>query len=193
MEQVPATETSETAGNLRMFSIAAVILVLDQATKVWATRLLGYGDELEVLPGFFRLVHWQNTGAAWSLFPGKNQTLALISLAAVIALYFARRHFEAHTKPGQVALGFLFGGILGNLIDRFRMDHVIDFIYFYVQRRGGGEAGFPAFNVADSAITCGVGLLLWLSWQRERERDRESAGRQDSGGSGPAPTPGAAS
>ena len=176
---------------LRMGSIAGVTLVLDQLTKVWATRLLGFGDELEVVPGFFRLVHWQNTGAAWSLFPGKNQLLAVVSLAAVIALFFARHHFEAHTRQGQVALGFLFGGILGNLVDRFRMDHVIDFLYFYVQRRGGGEAGFPAFNVADSAITSGVVLLLWLSWQREKERDgaKGGAGSDDSG----TPTSGAVS
>jgi signal peptidase II len=64
----------------------------------------------------------------------------------------------------------LFGGILGNLTDRLLPSrrHVIDFLYFYVNRRGGGEVGFPAFNVADSAICVAVGLLFLLSWQREQ-------------------------
>lgn len=153
--------------NAWIFLMAGAIFLFDQATKIWATRLLGYGEEHEVFRGFFRLVHWQNTGAAWSLFPGKNDWLATLSILSVVALFYFRHYFDAHTRCGQVALGLLFGGILGNVVDRIRVDHVIDFIYFYVERRGGGEAGFPAFNVADSAITSGVALLLWMSWKRE--------------------------
>ena len=65
---------------------------------------------------------------------------------------------------GQFALGLIFGGIVGNLIDRLTVKHVIDFIYFYVEQRGGKEIGFPAFNVADSAICTGVGLIFLLTW-----------------------------
>jgi signal peptidase II len=68
---------------------------------------------------------------------------------------------------GQLSLGLIFGGIAGNLLDRFLHGHVVDFIYFFVSRRGGGEIGFPAFNVADSAICTGVGLLFLLSWQKD--------------------------
>lgn len=152
-----------------MVGIAVVTLVLDQATKVWATQLLRNGEELEVVRGFFRLVHWQNTGAAWSMFTGKNDWLAALSIISVLALYRFRHHFDADTRNGQSALGFLFGGIIGNVIDRIRVDHVIDFAYFYTERRGGGEIGFPAFNVADAAISAGVVLLLWMSWRREEE------------------------
>jgi len=68
---------------------------------------------------------------------------------------------------GQISLGLIFGGIAGNLVDRFLRKHVIDFLYFYLERRGGGEIGFPAFNVADAAICSGVGLLFLLSWQKD--------------------------
>jgi signal peptidase II len=85
----------------------------------------------------------------------------------LLVLYMSRRHFEAHTALGQVALGFIFGGILGNLTDRIHVGYVVDFLYFYLQRRGGGEIGFPAFNVADSAICVGVGLIFILSWKSE--------------------------
>jgi signal peptidase II len=69
-----------------------------------------------------------------------------------------------------VSLGLIFGGIVGNLIDRLRVGHVVDFLYFYLYRRDGHVAGFPAFNVADSAICVGVGLLFLLSWQNDADK-----------------------
>jgi signal peptidase II len=101
------------------------------------------------------------------MFSGNNGFLAAVALIALLALFWSRHHFDSHTLGGQVSLGLIFGGILGNLIDRVRVGHVIDFIYFYMQRRGGNEIGFPAFNVADSAICIGVGLIFLLSWNNE--------------------------
>ena len=140
------------------------VLLLDQLTKGIILRFLDFPDERVVLEGFFKLVHWGNTGSAFSMFQGRNGVLALISIAAIFILYLTRHHFEAHTTTGQVALGLIFGGIVGNLIDRMLHGHVIDFIYFYVIQRNGDELGFPAFNVADSAICIGVGLLFVLAW-----------------------------
>jgi signal peptidase II len=125
---------------------------------------LAFPDERVVLEGFFKFVHWGNTGSAFSMFQGRNGVLALVSIAAIVILYLTRHHFDAHTVTGQVALGLIFGGIVGNLIDRVFRGHVIDFIYFYIIRRDGSELGFPAFNVADSAICIGVGLLFVLAW-----------------------------
>jgi signal peptidase II len=99
------------------------------------------------------------------MFTGNNGLLAGVAIVAVIVLFFTRHHFDLHTLGGQISLGLIFGGIIGNLIDRLRVKHVIDFLYFYVIRRDGTEAGFPAFNVADSAICVGVGLLFILSWR----------------------------
>lgn len=166
----------------RLAAVALVILFADQLTKWLVLRFLGLADEHVVVSGFFKLVHWTNRGAAWSLFnqmSGSNQWLAVFALLALLVLYFSRHHFDAHLLSGQIALGLIFGGIIGNLVDRFARGHVIDFLYFYLERRGGGELGFPAFNVADSAICTGVVLLFLLSWQKDVP-DRARAARPDS-------------
>jgi signal peptidase II len=152
--------------------IALFVLALDQATKLAVLKYLGYAQERVVLHGFFKFVHWGNTGAAWSLFHGNNELLAIVSLLALLALFLFRHHFHTQTWLGQLAVGLLLGGIAGNLVDRLlpSRQHVIDFIYFYLIRRGGTEIGFPAFNVADTAICTGVGLLFLLSWHQERQR-----------------------
>src|SRR5947208_11309816 len=153
--------------NRRIALIGLIVIVLDRITKLLVLRLLGYAKEKVVIEGFFKFVHWGNTGAAWSLFRGNNNLLALVALAALVVLYFSRHHFDSRTLLGQIAFGLIFGGIVGNLIDRLWAGHVIDFIYFYIQRNGS-EVGFPAFNVADSAICTGVGLVFLITWKTER-------------------------
>ncbi len=148
-----------------MGMVAVSVLALDQLTKGLVVRWLASDAEVEILPGFFRFVHWENTGAAWSLFHGSNQLLAAVSIIALIVLYRARRYLEADTVPGQCALGLIFGGIAGNLVDRLMRRHVVDFLYFHLIRRDGVELGFPAFNLADTAICTGVGIVLLLSWR----------------------------
>jgi signal peptidase II len=158
--------------NKWMLGVALAVATLDQLTKLLVLNLLGYTQERVLLDGFFKFVHWGNTGAAWSLFRNHNSLLAVISLAALVVLYATRHHFHAGTGGGKIALGLLFGGILGNLFDRIIRHQVIDFLYFYINQRGGGEVGFPAFNVADSAICVGVGLLFLFSWQNEETRPK---------------------
>jgi len=158
--------------NRRIGLLAALVIGLDQLTKAILVSFIQPGQERVVVPGLFRLVHWKNTGAAWSLFQGSNWLLASIAIIAVFVLFFSRRHFESHTLLGQVAFGLILGGIVGNLIDRLRVGHVIDFLYFYLPQRDGSEIGFPAFNVADSAICTGVGLIFLLTWRTDRGVDR---------------------
>lgn len=154
----------------RIALLAGAIVLLDQLTKALVLQTLAYGqDEKVIIHGFFKFVHWGNTGAAWSMFHGNNELLAIVSLVALLVLFLYRRHFETRTWIGQLSLGLIFGGIIGNLIDRLFRNHVIDFIYFYLQQRGGREVGFPAFNIADMAICSGVGLLFILSWKQENQ------------------------
>jgi signal peptidase II len=156
--------------NRRIGLIALLIVGLDQLTKALVLKFLGYvPGEKVLIDGFFRIVNWGNTGAAWSLFRGNNNILALVALAALVVLFFSRHHFDSRTLLGQVAFGLIFGGIIGNLLDRIFRKQVIDFLYFYVVQRGGGELGFPAFNLADSAICTGVGLIFLLTWKSERQ------------------------
>jgi signal peptidase II len=155
--------------NRRIAALALVVLVLDQFTKWLVLQTLDIGDEKIVIPGFFKFVHWVNTGAAWSRFSGNNGTLALVAILALVALFLTRHHFDSHTLSGQIAFGLIFGGIAGNLTDRLLPSRhaVVDFIYFYIQQRGGNEIGFPAFNIADSAICTGVGLIFLITWKNE--------------------------
>ncbi len=159
--------------NRRIAMVAAAVVALDQLTKQVVKHYLGLDEEKVVVAGFFKFVHWGNTGAAWSLFSGRNAVLAVVGVVALVVLFRSRHHFDAHTKMGQVALGLIFGGILGNLADRLIDHHVTDFLYFYLDRRGTGAGmiGFPAFNVADSAICVGVGLIFIASFRSEKPHD----------------------
>ena len=160
--------------NRRIALIAVAVVALDQLTKQIVLRFLGYAQEKVVIEGFFKFVHWGNTGAAWSLFRGNNGLLAGVALIALLVLFLSRHHFDSRTLSSRIAFGLIFGGIVGNLVDRLWVGHVIDFIYFYVQSRGGSEIGFPAFNVADSAICTGVGLIFLLTWRSEH-KDKPAA------------------
>ena len=154
----------------RVAVLAGIIVLLDQLTKLIVLNTLVFGrEERIIIDGFFKFVHWGNTGAAWSMFHGNNEFLAIVSLVALLVLFIYRRHFDTRTVMGQISLGLIFGGIIGNLIDRLFRGHVIDFIYFYLQQRGGREVGFPAFNIADMGICIGVGLLFILSWRAESQ------------------------
>ncbi len=154
----------------RILALAAVIFAFDQFTKWLVLRSIPIWDERVVIPGFFNLCHRHNTGAAWSLFDGNNALLAGIALVALVALFLARHQFQAHTLTGQFAFGLIFGGITGNLTDRLLpgRNAVVDFLHFYMARRGTDAwFDFPAFNVADSAICTGVGLIFLITWRNE--------------------------
>jgi signal peptidase II len=153
--------------NRRMMLIAALVLAADQATKGLVEEFLLPGESRTLIAGFFRLVNWGNSGAAWSLFRGNNDVLACFSVAALAGLMLWRRHFHIETLLGQISLGLICGGIAGNLVDRIARHEVVDFLRFYLETRGGGEMSFPAFNVADSAICTGVGLLILISIRQE--------------------------
>ncbi|MCX6905266.1 MAG: signal peptidase II [Verrucomicrobia bacterium] len=158
------------SSNQRIAVLAVVVFALDQLSKLAVLKYLGYAEEKVLVNGFFKLVHWGNTGAAWSMFRDSNDMLAIVALLALLVLFIVRHRFDIHTTLGWVSVGLMFGGIAGNLLDRLlpARRHVIDFIYFYLRRSGGGEIGFPAFNVADSAICIGVALLFFLSIQKEK-------------------------
>lgn len=153
--------------NRRIAALAAVVLALDQLTKWVVVRSLDVYQEKIIIPGFFKFVHWGNTGAAWSIFSGNNSTLIVVMLLAFVALFLTRHHFDVNRLSGQIAFGLLFGGIAGNLADRLIRHQVVDFIRFYIEQRGGAEIGFPAFNVADTAICTGVGLIFLITWKNE--------------------------
>jgi signal peptidase II len=160
--------TAMLVADRRIIIVATVIFALDQITKLMVNHWLGPYDEKIIVPGFFKFVHWGNTGAAWSMFTNKNGLLAIVGVVALLVLFRTRHHFDVHTKMGQLALGLIFGGILGNLTDRLVLHQVTDFLYFFLERRGAQAIGFPAFNIADSAICIGVGLIFLSSLRSQQ-------------------------
>jgi signal peptidase II len=169
-----AAQSLFTKSNRRIAALALFILALDQFSKWLVLNTLEPGDEKIIINGFFKFVHWDNTGAAWSFFSGNNNALAIVAFITllVLAVMFLTRH---HTLASQIAFGLIVGGIAGNLADRLIRHEVVDFLRFYLQQRGGGEIGFPAFNVADTAICTGVGLIFLITWKNEHALDKTSA------------------
>ena len=147
-----------------MLLIAATIAATDQLTKWLMVRWLDQGQSYIVIGGFLNLVRWTNTGAAWGILQDRNLVLTAISVITILTLYLFRHSFQFNRPIGRVALSLIVGGIIGNLIDRVRLGHVVDFLDFHI-----GRHHWPAFNVADAAICVGVALYVLDSWRAEQE------------------------
>jgi signal peptidase II len=164
------SEVVPPAGNtmlMKWLGASALVILLDQLTKLWMSSHFSYGESYPV-SGFFNLVLWHNTGASFSMLSdagGWQRWLfsAIAACAAVWIIWLLRRH--QHQKLFCFALIFILGGALGNLIDRLIYGYVVDFLDFH-----WNESHFAAFNVADSAINIGAALLLWDSFKKKPEK-----------------------
>jgi len=147
---------------LLLITVAGAVVLLDQVTKALVLHHLPLHHSVPVVPGFFDLTHVHNPGGAFGFLAGQDAVLRrsvflLASSAAVgLILYFYHRLPEGQRWLGA-ALTLILGGALGNLIDRLRFGKVVDFLDVYL-----GRYHWPAFNVADSAITVGIGIFLVL-------------------------------
>jgi len=140
--------------------IGGGIIVLDQLTKLLILQYLPLHSSLEIIPGFFNLVHVRNPGGAFSIFAGANSALRQglfmgLTVFIVIVLLFAYGKLRPEDRWTRTSYALIVGGALGNLVDRLRFGEVIDFLDCYV-----GAYHWPAFNVADSAITVGALMLV---------------------------------
>ena len=149
-----------TPANLALFAVCGSVFVLDQVSKSAISSWLPYGGSRSVIGGFFDLVHVRNTGIAFSLFADaapwfREVVLPVAQLAIIVAILAFLWKVGESAPLSRVALALVLGGAAGNLYDRLLYGYVTDFLDFYV-----GAYHWPAFNVADSAITTGVGLLI---------------------------------
>ena len=140
--------------------IAAGVVVLDQAVKAAVRGRLTLHESVTVIPGFFDLTRVHNTGAAYGFlngvdFPFKTALLACVAIAALIGLAVYSETLDRTQVLTQTGLTLVIGGAAGNLIDRVSVGYVLDFVDLY-----RGDWHFWAFNVADSAITIGVVLMI---------------------------------
>ncbi len=150
-----------------VYSLALLVLLADQASKAWVVRtyLRWPEDDLVLIPGFFSLSYNVNTGGAFGILPQGTLLLALAAaIAAVAIVTYTIRARMPLPKLLAVALALPLGGAVGNLLDRVHLHHVVDFLALYAGPERRWQ--FPIFNVADSAICVGVGLLaLYYSRQ----------------------------
>jgi signal peptidase II len=151
--------TKNSARTLYLF-IAVMVVLLDRWSKHVVAQRIRLYSHIQVIPGFFRLTHTENTGAAFSLFadspaPWKTHMLIAFSLIAlVVVLVLLWKNNDPHIATG-IGLSLIMGGALGNLWDRLVRGRVVDFLLVYVK-----QYQWPVFNLADSAIVVGASLLV---------------------------------
>lgn len=152
-------KTSHTRRGCILFVVSLLTLVLDQFSKYWMLNEVGIVLRSPiVVTDFFSLVMLWNRGVSFGMFSHSNTDWApyfLIGVAVVISLILARMAIKSPKKWERFSYGLVIGGALANALDRIRFGAVADFFYFHI-----GDLGYPAFNVADSAICVGVAILL---------------------------------
>lgn len=154
--------TARTRGGL-IYALAVMIIVIDQVTKAWAVASLAPGQTRPVIDGVLHWTLYRNPGSAFGFLAQAPALFTILAAAIAIGIIVVSR--RPQLAPMAVAMGFLLGGAVGNLIDRlvrppgFGTGHVVDFIDLRV---------WPVFNVADMAITSGAALVVLASWIAER-------------------------
>jgi signal peptidase II len=160
---------------LHYLAISLAIIVLDALTKWLVAARIDLHESIAVIPNLFEIVHVRNTGAAFGI--GANTDSRLVPMLlnggavivfCVVVVYALRT--AVTDRMLQVALHLILGGAIGNLVDRFRFGYVVDFLDFYVR-----DHHWPAFNIADSAICVGIGLLFLDMKKHPEEKEVVSA------------------
>lgn len=169
-------------GKVYFYGLAGILLAADQASKFLVGQFIPASASIPIIPGLFNLTHILNPGAAFGFLATQDASfrnpffIGISALALLILFFYYRRH--GGSRPlSSVSLGMIGGGAMGNLLDRLRQGAVVDFLDLHV-----GGHHWPAFNLADSAISIGVGLLIWELW---RETRRQAPGTASRGGTGP--------
>ncbi len=137
------------------YLIAVLVFIGDQLSKAWVQHALAWEQSRPIFGHVFQLTLTHNTGGAWGLLPQGNLLFIIFASIAIVALLYAYHRMPHVPLLVGTALALALGGALGNLLDRLRYQYVVDFFHFQV-----GQFQWPIFNIADSAITLGIGLLL---------------------------------
>jgi signal peptidase II len=156
--------------NILFLAATFLVILLDQATKVWIISTMRLYDSFAVIGGFFNITHVRNPGAAFGFLAAAPPMFRYIFfLAVTVAAILLILHYLRVSRieaPSLVsALALILAGAVGNLIDRVRFGEVVDFLDVYL-----GSYHWPAFNVADSAITVGAAILIAVLLRRRKER-----------------------
>jgi signal peptidase II len=151
---------------LSALMIAGIITILDQITKVLVSR---FHPNFKVIPGFFNIHYVENTGAAFGILQDHQTLLIIVSVLALGVLGFLIVSDREGKSGILYGLGLILGGTCGNLVDRVRLRYVVDFLQLHIK-----QYYWPSFNVADSAITIGVAILVIMTLRQERKSEKTS-------------------
>lgn len=167
-----------------MLAACIIILVVlcDQLTKLWIIGNFAIFQSKEIIPGLFNLTYLTNRGAAFGFLNGdhgswRHAFFVGVALVAMIMMIFLLKQMQKEGKHFVVSIALIFGGAVGNLIDRLRLGAVVDFLDVYWR-----EHHWPAFNIADSAITIGVGIFLIAHLMQFRQQRRLEAAQKNTTG-----------
>jgi signal peptidase II len=164
------TSHNKRDSRIPLLLLAALVVIADRCSKLWIVHHINPGYAIPVIPGVFRLTHVLNTGAAFSLFDSvspivvRNSLIAFSVIAVIVVLAMLWRVGRDLSLTG-VALALILGGAVGNLYDRIRFSHVVDFLEVHIV-----HYHWPDFNVADSCIVIGACLLLIEIFRPQSQR-----------------------
>ena len=150
---------------LLLFAVAAGIFIADQTTKALVMTGIGLNERVRVVGDLVQLWHVRNSGAAFSLFQGGTLLFLVVTVLALGMIVYFHREFRGRSPWLQALLGVILGGTAGNLVDRIRFGYVTDFVSV-----GVGELRWPTFNIADSSIVIGIGVLVAYLLLTDRRR-----------------------
>ena len=137
-------------------ALSLFVLMADQLTKAWIVQTIHGPSDYIHLTSFFSIIFTENAGVSFGLLGGTLPPLALVLIACAVIAYLGHTFYQSKQWSIVLALGAILGGGIGNIIDRLRIGKVVDFLHFY-----WGQYSFPAFNVADIAVTCGAIFFLY--------------------------------
>ncbi|WP_110929349.1 signal peptidase II [Bacillus massiliglaciei] len=153
---------------MRFYLTAVLIIILDQITKWLIVSKMEYGESIQIIENFFYITSHRNRGAAWGILEGQMWFFYLITVVVAGALIYYIQKMGKKSVFLGVSLSFMLGGAIGNFIDRIARQEVVDFIHTYIF-----SYSFPIFNVADSALTIGVVLLIiYMLFEEKLTKER---------------------
>jgi signal peptidase II len=151
------------------YLIALLVIALDQLTKWMIVKKMEYGESIEIIENLLYITSHRNRGAAWGILQGQMWFFYIITIAVIIGLVYYIQKMAKESRLLGVALALMLGGAIGNFIDRIARQEVVDFVHTYIF-----SYSFPVFNVADAALSIGVGLLvihMFLEEKNGKEKD----------------------
>ncbi len=144
------------------YLIALLIILFDQFTKWLVVKYMTLGESITIIENFLYITSHRNRGAAWGILQGQMWFFYIVTTVVIIGIVYYIRKFSTDKLTG-ISLGLILGGAIGNFIDRIFRNEVVDFVHTYIF-----SYSFPVFNVADSALCIGVGLLVIAMFMEEK-------------------------